>query len=374
MKTLLTSLILCLLLLQTARAQSCFGLKISGFRADNPDEIYLQATADIPANRTFYFTDNDWTASTENFVGIETSDIYTWTTPATGIGAGSVILISSLANFATSGTASGLPGLSNDGEQLYILSAIPSAVEGESPESTICFAINFLGTGNMPTDASKFVNLGDIDNAVYDGSGDFSDVANWARANSVANLTFPTPTFIPPTNLPVTLTSFKVGIKNTQNNLVWTTSSEVNNAHFDIERSSDATRFERIGTLVGKGNTKLNHTYQFTDESPKSGINYYRLKQVDFDGGFAYSRIVLAHNDASAQVTIRHFPENKALQIAGVRNIAPYKLFSLNGRLVKSGNMDPGSPVITYKNITSGVYILQMQNSDLSFTRKILID
>ncbi|RYY54944.1 MAG: hypothetical protein EOO09_12490 [Chitinophagaceae bacterium] len=84
--------------------------------------------------------------------------------------------------------------------------------------------------------------------------------------------------------LPVTLQSFTVNAVNTTALLQWVTASELNNDHFDIERSVDGRVFSKIGRVAGNGTTSIPQDYRFTDASPVSGNNYYRLAQVDIDG------------------------------------------------------------------------------------------
>lgn len=93
-------------------------------------------------------------------------------------------------------------------------------------------------------------------------------------------------------DLPVNLTSFTAVKDNLTSNLQWTTGSEQNNDHFEVERSPDAVNFTQIGTVKGSGTTSISEQYHFTDETPLSGVNFYRLKQVDFDGKATFSRIV----------------------------------------------------------------------------------
>ena len=96
--------------------------------------------------------------------------------------------------------------------------------------------------------------------------------------------------------LPVTFTSFsglKDGVKNI---LQWSTTTEINNAFFSLERSLDGTNFSELTTINSKalnGNSNAVLNYDFTDVKPIVGNNYYRLKQVDKDGKFSYSQIVL---------------------------------------------------------------------------------
>jgi hypothetical protein len=96
--------------------------------------------------------------------------------------------------------------------------------------------------------------------------------------------------------LPVTLVDFSGEVNGKQNLLHWTTATEQNNRGFEIQCSSDAVNFSKIGFINSKGingnsNAKLH--YDFTDIHYSFPVNYYRLKQTDNDGRFSYSNIVL---------------------------------------------------------------------------------
>lgn len=91
--------------------------------------------------------------------------------------------------------------------------------------------------------------------------------------------------------LPVQLISFKAKRLSYVVETEWTTASEKNNSHFLIERSADGKKFETLGRVDGAGNSTVMNQYRFTDEKPLRGTSYYRLKQVDFNGQFNYSKI-----------------------------------------------------------------------------------
>jgi len=82
--------------------------------------------------------------------------------------------------------------------------------------------------------------------------------------------------------------------------LSWATASEINNSHFEIERSYDGRAFETVGEVAGNGNSQHQITYRYLDEmiSPTENNVFYRLKQVDFDGAFEYSDIRVVRFDA----------------------------------------------------------------------------
>ena len=102
-------------------------------------------------------------------------------------------------------------------------------------------------------------------------------------------------TTIQPTALPVELTSFRADVvNNAEVVLNWTTATELNNDHFVIEHSTDGQSYTPIGHVDGKGTTDLEQSYIYVDDEPFFGVNYYRLKQIDFDGKFEYSNIISA--------------------------------------------------------------------------------
>ncbi len=97
----------------------------------------------------------------------------------------------------------------------------------------------------------------------------------------------------PDIDLPVEFSDFKGWNDNAVNVLQWITETELNNERFEIERSIDLQDgFTTIGVVNGAGNSTEILTYLFEDTAPMLGVNYYRLRQVDFDGSFAYSKII----------------------------------------------------------------------------------
>lgn len=91
--------------------------------------------------------------------------------------------------------------------------------------------------------------------------------------------------------LPVNLVNFIATKVDTAVRLNWVTASEQNNAYFQVERSIDGISFTTLGTVRGNGNTSTLSNYSFYDLNPAQGVNFYRLKQVDFDGQSTFSRV-----------------------------------------------------------------------------------
>ncbi|MDQ2864115.1 MAG: hypothetical protein M3R50_10820, partial [Bacteroidota bacterium] len=102
--------------------------------------------------------------------------------------------------------------------------------------------------------------------------------------------------------------SFKGRLSDKTVLLNWATSSENNNAYFEVLRSADGISFQSIGKVPGNLTTSIEHQYSFTDNNPNSGTNYYKLRQVDIDGNFTYSNIIILKNNASSNFSISPNP------------------------------------------------------------------
>ncbi len=127
------------------------------------------------------------------------------------------------------------------------------------------------------------------------GTGDFDPGASLLTLTSIGGNDAFVARLSIPSSLPITLSAFTAReVNNTVVQCDWTTSAEINNDFFTIERSKDATTFDSIGMLDGAGNSTSDLFYHFVDENPLMGIAYYRLKQTDFDGHFTYSDTVTA--------------------------------------------------------------------------------
>lgn len=92
--------------------------------------------------------------------------------------------------------------------------------------------------------------------------------------------------------LPVELIEFVGSFFDNRVNLKWSTASELNNLGFEIQKSKNARDWDNINFVEGRGTTTEVNKYQYVDLNPFSRINYYRLKQIDFDGAFEYSKVI----------------------------------------------------------------------------------
>lgn len=142
---------------------------------------------------------------------------------------------------------------------------------------------------------------------------------------------------------PITLSRFEAKKLEKSVALHFETSIERENSHFDIERSTDGSHFEMIGRVRGAGDSNTPQSYTFEDEKPANGINYYRLRQVDFDEDFEYSPVRSVMFGKQAEVLIAPQPVQDMLRVSLLENLpsdAQWQIFDLTGRQVLNGIQD----------------------------------
>jgi hypothetical protein len=175
--------------------------------------------------------------------------------------------------------------------------------------------------------------------------------------------------------LPVTLLYFTGTPINNEVLLNWKTASEFNNDKFIVERSSDAVQWYNIGEVKGNGTTSLPHEYNLLDKNPIKGTNYYRLRQVDFDGQFEYSRIILINFDANIEQTgfVGVYPNpTDGMTKASIMSLKDQqvilKIFDASGRMVENANVTLGKGMNTVDinliNRAVGVYMVSFTDKD----------
>ncbi len=176
---------------------------------------------------------------------------------------------------------------------------------------------------------------------------------------------------------PVMLLSFTGRLQNNHTVLLnWQTTAEHNNDYFDVERSSDGINFVSIGRVKGYGTTSLPHSYPLVDSKPINGLNYYRLRQVDFDGHYIYSNIVQVEVKNKKAITALYNSQSNSIAVhfSDIQNNTVLKLFAANGQLIKSVAVkNNNNCILDLPMLASGIYMLQaMSNNDL-YSEKILI-
>ena len=141
----------------------------------------------------------------------------------------------------------------------------------------------------------------------------------------------------------------------------WITAYEKNNEHFEVERSSDRMETKVIGMLPGFGNTQLPQSYSLYDDSPLVGENYYRIKQVDFNGSSSYSSWVSVNfNQVMWQSGIWPNPTEGAVQINGVSEGNQVKIFDAAGRLLIDREAEHETLQLDLGRLEPGVYTVNV--------------
>ncbi len=118
--------------------------------------------------------------------------------------------------------------------------------------------------------------------------------------------------------LPVELISFNaVANEKKEVDIFWSTASESNNEYFSVERSRDGVQFEQIDIVPGAGSSSDTRYYATIDPHPFIGINYYRLRQVDYDGRYNFSKTKSVYILTDGQVAAYPNPMQQVLHIVG---------------------------------------------------------
>ncbi len=178
--------------------------------------------------------------------------------------------------------------------------------------------------------------------------------------------------------LPVELMTFTGNrVNDIEIELKWSTASETNNNHFEVQKLID-NEFQTIGIVPGSGNSNEEICYQYVDYNANSDVQYYRLKQVDHDGQFEYSKVIkvseiLNYKDG---ITVYPNPASEDLNITINFNgiIQKIILVDINGKEVIAG-LDYACDDVTkitlpISKIESGIYMLKFESTQGEFYYK----
>ncbi|MFL5728889.1 MAG: sugar-binding protein [Cytophagaceae bacterium] len=173
--------------------------------------------------------------------------------------------------------------------------------------------------------------------------------------------------------LPVEFLTFAGAMKNETVVLSWSTASEKSNEKFVIERSNDLSAWQAIGEVAGAGNSGSVIEYNFTDYAPLAGQGYYRLKQVDLNGMFSSSNVIVVQGDKQS-VSIMPNPFEDALTVKRSGKVAVnISIHDLLGRLVYQTVNDDGNPeFLIHPDLAGGTYIISIQTQYSVEQRKII--
>jgi len=182
--------------------------------------------------------------------------------------------------------------------------------------------------------------------------------------------------------LPVKLISFSGRLNGTKVDLNWVTANELNTKQFEVERSGDGQNFTKIATVNARGNSNTATSYDLVDPTPLQGVNYYRLKMVDIDGKFEYSRIVIIRIDNSVQLITKVAPNPFTgkidVYLTLTHNTAvDFRFIDINGRMVFSKSVKglKGFNWFTINDLDklpSAPYMLNIKTDDAMIVEKLI--
>ena len=175
--------------------------------------------------------------------------------------------------------------------------------------------------------------------------------------------------------LPVELLSFEGRALGHANELTWSTASEEEFSHFEIERSADGVDFKILDEVRGNGNTAEVSEYAYLDRAFLNGHNYYRLKMVDLDGSFEYSNIVLLRTSTDGNISVFPNPSKNTIKIQFqtlFEGSADFSITDMSGKTVMQGNISSENPDLDINSLAAGLYILQVNGENVNGTVKLI--
>lgn len=175
--------------------------------------------------------------------------------------------------------------------------------------------------------------------------------------------------------LPVELSAFSAHSEAGKVILSWSTVSESNNEMFYIEHSVDGDRFETIGKVLGAGTSIREREYSFEHKIPEPGINYYRLRQVDFDGTSQFSEIESVQFNKNRRLQLQPTAADISTELSFSEELpegALLEVFSLSGQKISEAVLEKGttSYILDVHNFPAGQYLLRLTaGADISVER-----
>jgi len=182
--------------------------------------------------------------------------------------------------------------------------------------------------------------------------------------------------------LPVELSSFTANLSGSNLELRWVTATEVNNYGFEIERLKDS-KWEKIGFILGHGNSNSPKTYSFIDDKPLKGKLQYRLKQIDNNGTFKYTKTIEVGTDFLKYDLAQNYPNpfNPSTvieySIHATSNVK-VEVYNVLGKLITTlvnENQETGNYQVNFdaSGLSSGIYYYKIQSSNFAATKIMLL-
>ena len=173
--------------------------------------------------------------------------------------------------------------------------------------------------------------------------------------------------------LPVSLVSFTAIQRDKEIILNWQTASEINTSHFNIQRSTDAISFTKVGSVNAKGAGSYTFKAPITTDDSRLTKLYYRLQIVDKDGALSYSEIRELTMD-NGRLTISPNPAKSFVTITG-SNIKEISIIDLYGRTLMTKEMNTNTINLAINTLSKGIYLVKaIQTNGSIKTEKLLVE
>ena len=175
--------------------------------------------------------------------------------------------------------------------------------------------------------------------------------------------------------LPIDLVYFTAQKQENKVYLNWATVSERNIVRYEIQRSYNARDLETLSSFLSLGRAGDKNIYTFSDttpfekpESTSSNIVYYRIKQVDFNNTFEYSKTLAVAKEAAGKVSIFPNPTSYQITVKNAASIQPFSITNASGKVVSSGQYTPTN-ALDISHLPAGFYNLNIQSMNIRFLK-----
>ncbi|MEM1328232.1 MAG: T9SS type A sorting domain-containing protein [Bacteroidota bacterium] len=237
---------------------------------------------------------------------------------------------------------------SRSGDEGFEIKIPLSSIGASSSSSFQFFALQSNGAGN-------FISANTLPEIAGQGG------SNLGNSSDVNFCDIPGNQFTSDQVLPVDLLSFSAKAQLNEVQLQWVTASEINNSHFELQRSSNGKEWTALDKVLGAGNSVQKIDYSFVDASPLKSVNYYRLKQVDFDGAYEYSSIVSVTIDGK-NATV--YPTLASSEIIVTQAVGVATLYDMSGKLVRQFQINDEVQTLDIQDLINGKYLLELNKAD----------
>jgi len=239
---------------------------------------------------------------------------------------------------------------------LYVANSVsPSGNFTISKVSSAGVVTTFINSGLSKPQGLAFDNIGNL----Y--------VSN-DKNNSIDKIIFGT--------VPLSFVSFAIQVDNVNVTLNWQTATELNSKQFFIQHSTNGISYTDIGTV--KAISNATNSYEYKDNKPANGINYYRLQSVDKDGSSSYSKVVSVNIGDKQSFSIAPNPTKDFASISFSKAVekATIAVYDISGKIVItkliSGNTNAYK--LNTQSLKSGVYVIKVNTNTGSYNEKLLIN